>query len=130
MMKKPREHLEIIPAQSGWYVLPLGINATWVPIVGWRLSFDPENADCDHPITLPVVSGGWSVDDEYVIKSPEGNIGYVFNFDITWMEGGTTEQDRIDACKGALQNAAWGAQFEESERRQHEQQDKKEKTLQ
>ena len=119
-MKTPRPHLEIIPAQPGWYVLNQSTN-NWSSIVGWRLSFNPDDPDCDHPITMPVVFGGWSPDDSYIVKSPQKGIGYVHKFEITWtpleLE---TEEDRIDACKTALQNAEWGEQFEESLRQQEE----------
>jgi hypothetical protein len=111
-MKNLRPHLEIIPAQSGWYVLNQSTN-TWLPIVGWRLSFNPDDPDCDHPITLPVVFGAWSPDDGYIVKSPEGYVGYVHKFEITCQHTGN-EMQRINDCKAALQNAEWGEEFEES----------------
>jgi hypothetical protein len=111
---KARNDFEVLPAQSGWYVLQQSTD-TWVPSVGWRLSFDPADPSCDHPITLPVVFGAWSVDDDYVVKSPDGLIGYVHDFEIAWTVAGT-EQDRISDCKVVLQNAEWAAEFEERER--------------
>jgi hypothetical protein len=116
-----RKHLEIIPAHAGWHVLSDA--DAWMPIVGWRLSFNPDDPDCDHSITLPVVFGAWSPDDGYAIKAPDGQIGYVHNFDIEWAPPDAgTEQDRISACKAALQNAEWGEQFEASRRQEGTQQ--------
>ena len=109
-----RKHLEIIPAQPGWYVL--NDADAWVPIVGWRLAFNPDDPDCDHPITMPVVFGAWSPDDGYVVKAPDGNLGYVHKFEITWSPSRRgNEQDRIKNCKADLQNADWAAQFEEQQ---------------
>jgi len=108
-----RKHLELLPAQSGCYVLVQSTN-TWLPIVGWRLSFNPDDPECEHPITMPVVWGGWSPDDGYVVKSPGGQIGYVHGFEIAWTQPGT-EQERIGECKTALQHAVFAAGEDELE---------------
>jgi hypothetical protein len=75
---------------------------------------------------MPVVFGGRSVDDDYIIKSSPGRkVGYVHNFTIRWVHTGSERTDIIN-CKTALKAVELG----QLELQQHELQNGKEQTLQ